>query len=225
MPARTTLLIIFLTLFTSALVVYSLMLNAQKTSQADSAKTVIPSITPAPKNVSLSFNPTAFTVASLSSTSGTTNVILNVPNNPVTSIQIELSYDPKVLMDVKLATPSSSLWQQTGANYQELYKNVDPVNGRISYIASIKQNGQMISGNGPILSISYKINRAALNGSTSIKILDKSLVMQNGTNKSVLGSTQDFAILSVLPTKPFVHFAPITQASSSGLPATTTIPK
>lgn len=213
MPLRTTLLIIFLTILTSILVIYSLILDSHKNTVANQTVTTTPIPTKVQRDSSLYFDPSTFTISSLASLSGKVNVVLKAPHNQVSGVQIELLYDPKVLMDVSIATPTASFWGNNNADVQTLYKNIDPVSGRVSYIEGIPPKGQAISGSGNILTLTFKVNPLTLGTGTTIKLLDKSLVMQSQTNGSVLGKTENLNIKNALPTEYIPRTIPSTRSA------------
>lgn len=198
MPARTTFFIIILTLIATGLVIYSLLAESRKTP------TVIvttPSPTPLEQNVTkdatLSFNPPLLTMKAASS-SATTEIVLDGTTHPVTGVQIELSYDPKIITNLQIASSSSSLWSTPDVNV--LVKDVDPTLGRATYIAGINPSANPISGVGSVISLSFRVNYALLQNGTEIKILDRSVVTQQDSKESILGEVGNLIIKPLVNT-------------------------
>lgn len=213
MPTRTTILIVVLTLFTTGLVVYSLILDSRKPVAKTTSSPTPTVMQPIEKTARLTFSPDVYTISTVASSSGTVDIVLDTGNHNVTGVQLEMQYDPQVLTSVTFATPSSSIWDQENTPVVELFKNIDQGTGRISYLTGIDKDAEAISGTGTVLTLQFRMNPASTT-STVITMLDKSLVMQENSIESVLNEKGTFTIISALPTK--------TSTSSANLQVTPT---
>lgn len=110
----------------------------------------------------------------------TSDVVINTHGNKVTAVQLEFSYDPKVLGSFELKPGtffSSSV---------ELLNKVDKQNGKISYALGNGLGQKGVQGQGVVATLSF--TKLKLIGTTSISFLPKSLVSSQGISKSVLNS-------------------------------------
>lgn len=172
-PIKTLLLIIVLALITAGLVVLALM--PQKPTPEPLPVT---NITPNPIQTTLTISSTP--VAGSTPSAYTTDVIVNTGQNNITSVQLELSYDPKVLANVDIE-PGSFFTNPVIA-----LKTIDKINGRIAYAIS-PADGVGVLGQGILAKISFKTLKK--NVSTAIDFLPKTQVNAEETTESVLKST------------------------------------
>lgn len=204
MPKKTFLLILFLFLAVFGLIGLGLYLN---NNQKPKATEVIPQVTPDPVQtiLTISSNPTPLATVSAYKT----DVVINTGQNSVTSVQLELLYDPKVLTKVDIKPGPFFTDSVT-----EL-KNIDPVNGRISFVVSVpnKSEGNGILGQGVVATITFNLIKGQGQTPTYISFLPKSQVTAESIQGSALKSTVDasFTLLSFKPT-----FTPTPSASPSG---------
>lgn len=146
---------------------------------------------------------------SLSSNSGSLNVVIDSGSNKITAVQLELSYDPKMLSAVDI-TP--------GAFFDKpvtLIKTIDDKNGKISYALGIAPTGLAKSGQGAVATITFS-SAQQTGQATQITFSPKTLVTAEGANSSVLKATSGAAVVftqsqsnTILPIKP-------TTSTSSG---------
>ena len=139
----------------------------------------------------------------------TYNIMINTHQNTVNAVQLELSYDPSVLTDVTI-TPGTFF-----ASPLQLVKDVDVVNGRISYALGTQPKDKGLQGTGVVAQITFQINPAAKGPTTMLKFLPKTLIAGQGINPSVLKSTTNGTIMLVEPT-------PTTATAPSGAMKPTT---
>lgn len=125
--------------------------------------------------------------ATVTGNTASVNVGLDSQDNEITAVQMEISYDPKVLSFVSV-TPSSLFAQGV-----PLINTVDRKNGRISYAVGLspQQVSTPHTGKIDVATLEFtKIGSASGSTSTEIQFLPKSLVSARGVAQSVLkGST------------------------------------
>lgn len=170
MSKRTLALIIILVVITGVLV--ALAVTPEK-------KPVTPSIIPTPTpaaQTALAFSPNPLTIAS---PSATVDVLVDTQTNPVTAVQLELSYDPKVITSVDVQ-PGSFF-----TNPAELLKTIDTKEGKISYALGILPSDNPKKGQGVVATITFRTSLAA-GQATQISFLPKTLVTASGIASSVL---------------------------------------
>ena len=192
MPKKTLLLIITLFFAVFALIGLALSMQNQKPQVAEK----IPQITPDPVQTVLSVSsaPTPLSTPSAYKT----DVVINTGQNAVTSVQLELFYDPKVLTKVDI-NPGPFFVDPVVK-----LKTIDPVNGRITYAISVPdqqgvKNG--ILGQGIVATINFSVLPGQKQTPTYISFLPKTEVSAQDSPSSVLKSTVDakFTLESVAP--------------------------
>nr|MBI5455954.1 hypothetical protein [Candidatus Levybacteria bacterium] len=172
-PIKTLLLIITLALITVGLVILAVMPKQPKSEPTPQVQ-----ITPNPIQTVLTIS--SVPVPQATPSSYTTDVVINTGQSNVTSVQLELSYDPDILTKVDI-TPGSFF-----INPRVELKNIDETNGRITFALSSSDN-QGALGQGLLARISFKTLKK--NVSTTIDFLPKTKVSAKDTAESVLKST------------------------------------
>lgn len=196
MSKRTLALIIILVVITGVLV--ALAVTPEK-------KPVTPVIVPTPTSVAqtaLAFSPNPLTIASASAT---VDVLVDTQTNPVTAVQLELSYDPKVITSIDVK-PGSFF-----TNPAELLKTIDAKEGKISYALGILPSDVAKKGQGIVATISFRTN-LKVGQPTQINFLPKTLVTASGITQSVLKSASN---LTILFQNPPVSLPPAQQGTTS----------
>lgn len=134
----------------------------------------------------------------VSSISGTYEVDLNVDtdDNNISGVSLELAYDPKSLGKVDIK-PGNFL-----PNPAVIEKEIDTVNGRITYILGPRLGSEGVKGKGTVAVISFsKLN----NSETTIDFLPQTQVSAQGFDQSVLRETVS-AVIGALPSSSDVNF-------------------
>lgn len=108
-----------------------------------------------------------------------TNVNITTGSDKVTAAQIELSFDPKVLLNVDIKTGNFI------QNPVVLLKKVDQQNGRISLAIGVPLGEKGVSGSGTVATITFTEEPSAT-GSTVLDFLPKTAVTAQGVAQSVL---------------------------------------
>jgi hypothetical protein len=195
MSKRTIALIITLFVITLALIVLAVYPITKKTTVS-----ITPTPTASVAQTVLVFAPP--TVASLSATATTSatptysmDVNVLTGKNKITAVQLELSYDPKALVNVDI-TPGSFF-----SNPTALLKTVDVSLGRISYALVVPLGEAGKQGTGTVATLTFK-SLLATGETTTIKFLPKTQVAAEGVAISVLKSTIDTAFIGGLFTTP-----------------------
>lgn len=171
MSKRTLALIIILVIITGVLV--ALAVTPEKKTETPQA--IVPTPTPAAQTA-LAFSPNPLTIAS---PSATVDVVVDTQTNPVTAVQLELSYDPKVITSIDVK-PGSFF-----TNPAELLKTIDTKEGKISYALGILPSDNPKKGQGVAATITFRTN-LKVGQSTQIAFLPKTLVTASGITSSVL---------------------------------------
>ncbi len=183
MSKKTIALIIALFTITVILIVLAVFPVTQKTSV---------SITPTPTIASqaqtvLAFAPPVASASAIASGSATYSMDVSIltGKNRVNAVQLELAYDPKALVNVDIKPgdffPSPVV----------LLKNIDVVQGRISYALAISAGVNGKQGTGTIATLSFN---ALSKAPTVVMFLPKTQVAAEGVQTSVLKSTIDTTI-------------------------------
>jgi len=176
MARQTVAFVTFLIVVT--LVLLGLAIYTQKPSAP--APTVQQQVSPSYAHTTLRLTPPVNT-PSLSNTYST-DVTIATNGDKVTAAQLELSYDPKVLINVDI---------KPGAFIQNpviLLKKVDQTNGRISLAIGIPLGQNGLTGTGTVATITFNEVPTAT-GSTILDFLPKTAVTAQGIAQSVLKSS------------------------------------
>lgn len=172
-PIKTFILILTLALITVGLIVLAVMPKPPQEKPQPQAQ-----ITPNPIQTVLTIS--SAPVPQSTPSAYTTDVIINTGQSVVTSVQLELSYDPTVLTKVDIKPGSFFI------NPKVELKNIDETNGRITFaLSSLDSQGAL--GQGILAKISFKTLKT--NVSTTIDFLPKTKVSAQGFSESVLKST------------------------------------
>ena len=184
-PIKTLLLIVVLSLITLGLVALAVMPKQPKEEPQPQAQ-----ITPNPVQTILTISSTPVPQATPSSY--TTDIIINTDQSKVTSVQLELSFDPEVLTKVDIEAGSFFI------NPKITLKNIDEKTGRITFALS-SSDSQGALGQGILAKISFKTLKK--NVSTTIDFLPKTKVSAKDSAESVLKSTVGALFnLGIVPT-------------------------
>ncbi|MFH1833356.1 MAG: cohesin domain-containing protein [Candidatus Levyibacteriota bacterium] len=187
MSKRTIGLILVLIIVSGLLVFFAL--DLQK-SQAPKEVVKIPSPTPTPVAqtiISLSPNPLI-----ISSSSATINVDVDSKENNLIVVQLELSFDPKMI-SVTDITPSTFFTTPL-----VLYKKIDAENGKITYAIAVPPGIPPKKGTGTVATIN--ITNFMIEGQqTQITALPKSLASAVNINSSVLKQITGMTIIFSKP--------------------------
>lgn len=198
MSKRTLALIIILVVITGVLV--ALAVTPEKKPVSPPAA-IVPTPTSAAQTA-LAFSPNPLTIAS---PSATVDVVVDTQTNPVTAVQLELSYDPKVITSIDIK-PGSFF-----TNPAELLKTIDAKEGKISYALGILPSDNPQKGQGVVATITLRTN-LKVGQSTQIAFLPKTLVTASGITTSVLKSASN---LTILFQNPPVSLPPAQQGTTS----------
>lgn len=182
MSIKTILLIGILTIATAALVFIAISPKQPQETPLPQLVTK-PSPTPvAQTTLALMPNPLI-----ISSPSGSLDVTIDTGNNNVTAVQLELSYDPKILSNVSIANPAVNGFFDSPT---ELLKKIDVKKGTISYAIALDPTKPAQRGSGIVATLKF---RAAL-GTTQVTFLPQTLVTAEGISVPVLKSATDATV-------------------------------
>lgn len=165
---RTFILILVLVASITWLLIISV--NQNRTSQPQ------PTATPSPAQSVLTLSDEGLSTSS----ARTVNVNIDTGNNKVTGVQIELSYDPKVLTNVNIK-PGTFF-----ENPVTLLKEINTKEGTISLALGVSPGLGGIYGTGTAAILTF--NTASDSGETTISFNPKTLVSGEGIAESILKS-------------------------------------
>jgi len=189
MSIRTLLLIIVLSVV-AGVAVFMAVSPKNETPQGASQSFELQQPTKAP-NVSfttLSLLPNPLTILT---SSASVDVSIDTQTNKVTAVQLEISYDPKMLTNVAIA-PGTFF-----DNPIVLLKKIDQQKGIITFALAISPSQTAKMGTGSVATITFTSNLVT-GTKTEIKILPETLVTAEGVSSSVLKSSSGTTIMSSL---------------------------
>lgn len=195
MPKKTTILIIILAIITGILIFLAVRSDKEQ-GLIDNSASNPTSTTNAEKIVpyaTLAFSEPILDLSKNSVATQSVDITIDTSNKPVFGAQIELSYDPKVLFNVKVAPPTQNPF--FGANPVILINSVDSTQGRISYAVGLSANDTGVQGKGVIATITFTANKFAGVPKSQIAFLPKTAVTSLKTSGSVLKNTSDLPII------------------------------
>ncbi len=195
MPRKTTILIVILAVITGVLIFLAVR-NDSAQQLVNRVSEPTPTLAPQPY-ATLDFG-TELLDLSLISATQTVDIVLDTGNKPVAGVQVELSYDPTVLSNVRILPSQQSLF---GTGTQVLISAVDPEQGRISYAVAISAEGSEVAGKGSIARIGFTANKTRGIPATQLTFLSKSAVTTLSSQNSVLKSSTPLQI-KLAPTQP-----------------------
>ena len=197
MPTRTTVLIILLTTLTGVLLFFALT-SDQKVPQTSKDRTSpVPTKEIVNGKAKLYFDPTEINVKLSASNTATVNVVLNSDEHIVTGVQVEALYDPQVLTNVTINTAQNSFFSINEEPTVVLFKEVEPLTGKVSYVEGIQPGGKAVNGIGNIATITFRVNPTTTETQSTIILLDSSMVSEDSdthAGASVLGGVTPLKI-------------------------------
>ncbi len=177
MSKRTLILIGVLAIVTAILIYIAV---SPKKTPPPPAQTMV---TPTPVSIAtahLTMNPLSVN-ATPSATS--VDVVLESGASKITAVQLEISYDPKLLTNVDITPISTATSLLPGSVV--LLKTIDTTKGLISLAIAVPPTAKAISGTGPVATIKFRSN-SSIQATTSLAFLPKTLVTAEGVSASVL---------------------------------------
>lgn len=182
MSKKTIALIIALFAITVALIVLAVFPVTQRTSIS-----ITPTPTVSPAQTVLAFGPPVASTSAIASASAIYSIDINIltGTNKVNAVQLELSYDPDILVNVDIVPGDFFI------NPVVLLKNIDDTTGRISYALALSPGENGKQGTGTIATLKFN---ALSKTPTPVIFLAKTQVAAEGVQTSVLKSTIDTTV-------------------------------
>ena len=189
-PVKTLMLIIVLAIVAFGLVAIALSSKPSAKLQQATPIMTTPTLSD-PVQATLTISSSAIKLSSPSAFSS--DIIINSGQDNVNKVQLEISYDPKVLTKIDI-NPGTFF-----TDPQVFLKNIDNINGRISFAIGVQNGNEGILGQGVVARLSFIA--APKNASASVTLLPKTQVSADGYSQSVLKTTVDgFFNLNIAPT-------------------------
>lgn len=187
--------------------VFLLVLALRTPGPAVEKVTIVPTPTPYAQSI-LSFE--QFTSSTPSANTRIKMVAVNLDTvvNPVGAVQLEIGFDPSVLMITDITAGTFF------PNPVQLVKDIDTPNGRISYAIGLPPHQLPLRGKGTIAIISYQVLSTATASATTLTFMPKTQIAAIGVAQSVLKTATPLTLSLVTPT-PSV-------SGSTGIPSATT---
>jgi len=195
-PVKTFLLIIVLAIVAFGLVAFALLNKPGEKAQIPQPATQTSTLSD-PVQTILTVSSTPIRLSTPSAFSS--DITINTGQDPVNKVQLEISYDPKILTKVDI-TPGPFF-----TDPQIFIKNIDMVNGRISFAFGVQNEESGILGQGILAKLSFTAIQK--NATASVALLPKTKVSADGYSESVLKSTVD-AIYTNLNLIPLISHTP-----------------
>lgn len=186
---KTIFLLLFLFILAGGLVLlYNNGGKIMNTNVAIAPPLVSPEPTPTPSvQTTLSFSPNPLIIASAS---GTLALSIDTGTNNVNAVQIELSYDPNAITNMKI------LQGTFFSDATQLLNNIDAKNGKASYVLVISPSGKAQSGKGTVAIVSFT-TKLPSGQKTNITFTPKTLVTAEDVPTSVLKATDSAEIIFI----------------------------
>ena len=180
-------------LVTTGLLLFVALSAKQPTQSRQTTIGNQPTPTPVEQStLTLSPNPASLTTA----TTGTVDVMIETGANEVKAVQLELSYDPKALINVTI-TPGEFFPTPI-----VLLNEIDRKTGLVTYAIGLRPSQVPVTGIGKVATIRFT-KAVGATGTTEIEVLPKSLVTAKGVYSTVLKSATGATInLTKQPSTP-----------------------
>ncbi len=199
LPKKTTVLIIVLAVVTALLVFLAL---SSRNSQLNLKNLGEPTVTVAPTvapSTKIYFSPVTLDMASATSNLVSVDIMVDTSGKPVSTIQAELSYDPKLITNVTITPARTGIVGETNTplfpnSSQVLIKSVDIAQGRISYAMGISLSDAEVSGVGKIATLTFNVAPSTVQATTEMTFLPKSVATTLSTQESILKETVPLTI-------------------------------
>lgn len=191
MPKKTTILILILAVITGLLVFLAIRETQPKnTATAPVEKIVVPTKA-VPKTAVLSFSPTTLDL-STTSTPTPVDIVLDTGTSQVTGVQLEITFDPNAVTNLKISSPDNSLFGGKTDNIV-LINDVNLSTGRVSFAVAATP-GKSVKGVGKIATLTVQKTFGTDMNTSQIGFLDKTMVVMPGINDSILKSSTPLTI-------------------------------
>jgi len=142
----------------------------QKNTQRGNIPTTIPMLSETPKTATLQLEQQG---------NNTIHVVVNAGTRNITGVQLVLSYDPRILSDVRIKRGTYFV------NPFELLNIIDKTKGTITYTIGISPKGTSQGGKGIVAQITYRAKQGEAS-ETRIDFLAQTKVTAEGIDASVL---------------------------------------
>lgn len=144
--------------------------------------------TPAPavqKTAVLSFNPAVLAVGKQKTYQA--DIVVDAGSNPISGVQVHISYDPKIIANASLLPPlpSDSFFGSENERVVLFNKN-DEQKGDLFYAIALQPNIPTKNGKGKIATLKFTVAPAASFKETKISFINNTLVTKEGQEQSVL---------------------------------------
>ncbi len=183
LPRNTLILIAVLITIAVFLLAIAISMSGGKRAVTVTNTSVTPTIA-VEKTASVSFSPASLDLSSTGTSSAVIDIMASSGKTPVTGVQVEITYDPAVVSNVKMLPPNvnESLFGDS-SSYITLFTD-SKTPGSFVYALAINLDGTPKSGAGSVGKISFNVNRTKPN--TQISFGPKTLVTAKTTQQSVL---------------------------------------
>ncbi len=150
-----------------------------------------PTVTSGPKPTAfahtvLSFMPNPI---SMDGATGSVEIMVDPRTNPVTAVQLEISYDPKVLTNVVVESEKTFFTAPL-----VLINKSDKAAGHITYALGITPAQQPVTTPGNVVKITFSKVPGTTATQTTLKLDPETLVAASGIGPSVLETSSDLII-------------------------------
>lgn len=180
-------ILLTLSLVIIGVVVFSLGVFTPKPTPKKTTPSVATGPTPTPyKHTILSFTPNPLQITG---TDGSAEVSVNPQSNPVTAVQLEITYDPKVLTNVTVQSEKSFFPAPI-----VLINKSNKVTGHITYALGITPAQQPVTAAGNVVKIMFSKVPGSTAKQTIIKLDPETLVSASGIGPSVLKESSNLTV-------------------------------
>lgn len=189
-PGKTLVLIGALITLTVLLLGVAIWAGGKNNKSATTTAVPVPTVV---KTASVSFLPANLDLSLPTTSSATVNIVTNTNGSPITGAQVDITYDPTVITNVKLLPPEvgSALFGSVG-NYITLFSDTK-ILGKATFAVAINPTGIPVNGAGSIGQISFTVIKN-LKPQTQMTFGAQTKVTAKTTQGSVLNTTTPLTI-------------------------------
>ncbi len=191
MPKKTLALIFVLAIITAGLVYFALRSSTNEPNQTQTNPTEQPTV----KTARLYFEPSQTSISTLARTSSELPIFIESGDSEVSGVQVELQYDPALLINVEFVPASGSAFFDYPTAATILTNTVNSSSGRVSYVVSIAPNTDPLSGTGQIGVLKFRAAPTTQQTTSSIVFSPDSAVTSLTASESILKEATPLQLL------------------------------
>lgn len=184
-PGKT--LVLIAILITLTVVLLGIAISIGRKSATRQVVTLSPTPQMVEKTAEIYFSPSSLDL-SVGSSSATVDIIANTGKSPVTGVQVDISYNPSLISNVRVLPPDDNLSLfGPASSYTTLFTDTKTP-GKVSFALGINPTDSPKTGKGSVGKISFSVVKGAT-PTAELSFGEGTIVTSKETQESILDST------------------------------------